>query len=54
MLVTLKGLWVNLMGWESDASFPNKSHITSMKYRNCAPPGKKQLAGLPKTDQSLD
>ena len=54
MLVTFKGLWVNLMGWESEASFPTKSRITSIKYRNCAPPRKKQLAGLPKTDQSLD
>ena len=54
MLVTLKGLWVNFMSWENEASFPNKSHITSMKYRNCAPPRKKQLAGLPKTDQNLD
>ena len=30
MLVTLKGLWVNLMGWENEASFPTKSRITSI------------------------
>ena len=31
-----QGSMVNLMGWESEASFPNKSHITSMKYRTTA------------------